>query len=405
MVEFRLQLRPALCALPPRVPAYEAVAADAAARGDPRPRALALPLWPGESHWTSVYQYGVIHSRLRLVNGYAPAVPEGYADRVFRRLESANQGVLDERQLDALRQMGVRYLLFHEQPYPEQVSPFPSGIALRRLLQQLRELELLAHDGVTWSFALRDVPRETPPEALWGEPLYAAARQWPFAGRAHAASNAWSLRLRGPAAPAPGLRYLLRVAGSGTLAAEDGATTLPVAAAGQPAWLSAPCTQPTGAVWRAADGAPVLLHALLTAGDWPAGPGDGAPLFLRAADLFHNGATDPHDGSVLLDPARDPQGRAVWGPNLPLPPGRYRVRLRTAPAPGSGAAAGKAGFLIPATTDGHWLAAVDARAGEEEACTFDYDAALPLSLEFHYHRTMPLRVDGFALERLGDAAP
>ncbi len=388
VAEYRLQLRPALCALPERMPAYSAAVAHAAARQDKRPHAVALPLWPGEAHWSSVYEYGITHSRLRLVNGYSPSVPERYHEEVFQRFESLNQGALDPAQADALRAMGVRYLIFHEQPYPERVSPFPAAIALRRLLQH-ELLEPVAQDGQMWCFFLRDAPRAAaaiPP--LWGAPLYGAALHWPFAGRADAATRrTYPLRPRAPVAAAPAMRYLLRVAGTGSLSGGEGLAVTNDNAAAR--WIEAPFAPPFGAIWSVAAGAPRIEHALLTAGAPPRFV-RRMPLRWAAADLFHNGATDAADGSVRLDPARDPQGVALHGPNLPLPPGRWRARLLTAPGADDGGEIGR--FVATVMGDTPHYANVPVLAGEPAVCEFTHDGVMPLRLEFHYHRGQPVKL-------------
>ncbi|MDD5706896.1 MAG: hypothetical protein PHR35_13310 [Kiritimatiellae bacterium] len=398
LADFRSRINPGLCALPARMPAYEEIARHAASRQDQRPHAIALPLWPGESHYASVYEYGIAKSRVRLVNGYAPAVPLGYHTNVFRRFESLNQGALDEAQVASLRAMGVRYAIFHEQPYPERVSPFPAAIALRRLLQH-PWLEPIAQDGQMWSFFLRDAPRqaaEVPP--LWGPPLYAATLHWSFPE----AATKYPLRLRAPVAPAPGLHYLLRVSGAGRLAADGGAN---LSIDGENArWIEAPFTPPCGVVWQVAEGAPRIEHALLTAGDGAGTPRDGVYRW-PAASLFHQGATDARDGSVALDPARDPQGLAIYGPGLPFPSGCWRARLLTAPTEeGRGVEIGR---LIPATigSGGRHLNNAGVIAGLPAVCDFAYDGVLPLRLEFHYHRHRPARVLALELERLDRTEP
>lgn len=401
VVEYRLQLRPALCALPARMPAYSAAVAHAAARRDLRPHALALPLWPGEAHWSSVYEYGIMRSRLRLLNGYSPSVPERYREDVFQRFESLNQGALDGDQAAALRALGARYIIFHEQPYPERVSPFPAAIALRRLLQH-ELLEPVAHEGQMWCFFLRDAPRPTAGiPALWGAPLYGAALHWPFAGRADAATRrSYPLRTRAPVAAAPALRYLLRVAGAGSLSDGNGLAVTNESTVAR--WIEAPFAPPFGATWSVASGAARIEHALLTAGAPPL-PETGKPLRWAAADLFHSGATDVADGSVTLDPARDPQGVALHGPNLPLPPGRWRARLLTAPGTAAGAEIGR--FVATVRGDIPHYANVPVLAGEPAICEFAYDGALPLRLEFHYHRNRHARLLACEIEWLARAQP
>ncbi len=399
VVEIGLWFRAGLCALPDGMPAYAAVREHAEARDNHAPLALALPLWPGDSHYSSIYEYGIVHSRVRLLNGYAPAIPDGYRERVLEPLDSLNHGVLDTAQIAHLRTLGVGYIIFHEQPYPAKVSLFPSAIALRRLLQH-EWLEPLATDGAIRSFALRDTPRpaaEIP--QLWGPPRYLPAHHWTPRRQPTAEDKdfAFPLTLRAPAAPAPSLRYLLCLSGGGTLAA-DGGTPLTVPTA--TTWLEAPFTPPYGDIWRVVAGQPRMEHALITAGEeWTLEPGE--TMRWAAADLFHLGVTDTRDGSVSLDPLRVAQGMALYGPCLPFPAGRYRGTLVIHPEQGSDPDA-EVGRLQPDTMgEGEQrLADVPALDIATNTCIFDYDGTRPLRLEFHFHRRLPAQILALELERL-----
>jgi len=148
--EYRWQLKPGICLLDPDQAAYAAVAQDARATQQ-APRVLVLPIWPGDSHWASPYEYYASLYRIRMVNGYSPTVTTNYIANVFRRFESANLGVLEEAQLNELRQWGVQYVLLHEDAFPEKVSPYPVVLTLSRLLAHPR-LALLNHSRNVWAF-------------------------------------------------------------------------------------------------------------------------------------------------------------------------------------------------------------------------------------------------------------
>ena len=402
VAETGLWFRAGLCALPGGMPAYAAVRSHAAAQGVRHPRALALPLWPGDSHYSSVYEYGIIHSRVRLLIGYSPAIPDGYRERVLNPLESLNHGVLNAAQIARLRELGVGYLLFHEQPYPEKVSLFPSAIALRRLLQH-PWLDPLAVDGPIRTFAIRGTPRPAAeiPE-LWEPPRYLPARHWtprrqPAPGEA---AFAFPLTLRSPAAPAPALRYLLRVSGGGALVSDTGVRLdVPV----DPVWIETPLTSPSGDTWRVSSGLPRLEHALITAGEAGETLTNGHGRW-AAADLFHRGTTDARTGRVRLDPVRVAQGLVLYGPCLPVAPGRYRGTLVTEPVRASGAGA-EVGHLLAVTMGDpvRRLADAPVRAGSPGTCEFEYDGTRPLRLEFHYHRRQPVQLVALELDRLPPA--
>ena len=404
VTESSLWFRAGLCVLPPTMPAYEAAAQHAAEHGGEAPHGVAIPLWPGDSHYSSVYEYGIIRSRVRLLNGYAPAVPEGYPERVGQALYGLNGGSLTEAEETLLRTMSVRYLFFHEQPYPEKVALFPSGIALRRLLQN-PHLEPLAVADATRCFFIRDSPRPTTEtDKLWGPPRYLPALHW-LPKRQPASTDQhfeFALTLRAPATPAPNLRYLMRLSGGGSLTNQLGFN---IEVPHEAVWIEAPMTLPYGDIWHVTAGQPRLEHALIVAGDG-AGALQNGRYHWAAADLFHRGATDTHNGSVSLDPLRVARGLVLYGPNLPFPAGRYRATLTTEPLLAGNHGRADGDLLVTTMgSESHVIGHAAVRAGLPASCEFDYDGARPLRLEYHYHRTLALRLLAFDLEPLNDTAP
>ncbi len=97
---------------------------------------LEIPLWPGDSHQSSLYEYYITLDRLRRVNGYTPIVTRQYIDTVYKPLATLNMGLLDGRQFARLKKMGVRFITVHDNPdvFPRKVSPFPPHITVRRLM-------------------------------------------------------------------------------------------------------------------------------------------------------------------------------------------------------------------------------------------------------------------------------
>ncbi len=335
------QTDPGFCRLPRANAAYAAVAHDATANAGRPPHALALPLWPGDSHWTSLCEYSIMLSRVRLVNGYAPAVPAGYFQDIFKKYESLNQGYATDEQLDGLLALGVRHLILHANAFPDKVSPFPASSTLRALTGHPR-LALVGEDGLTFAFRiLPKHPIEHTPHANWSETLHSTLRHWqwdPPLPIEH--TLAAPLHLRAPVFPAPGLRVLLRLAppSSQPLLAplgREGLSSLTHPVAGLPDWLQAELPGSTGALVTAISGPVSLQHAILAAGDLPA-PGPDASLFLPPALMFHLGRCSPGDASVTFDPETAPFGLVLFGPHLPVPPGVYDVVLDyTTPAAAS----------------------------------------------------------------------
>ena len=399
LTQFLAQTSPGFCRLPRTNAAYEAVAADDTANAGRPAHALALPLWPGDSHWTSLYEYAVMLSRVRLVNGYAPAVPAGYFEDVFKKYESLNQGYATDEQLDGLLELGVRHLVLHANVFPEQVSPFPAAATLRALTGHPR-LALLADDGQTFAFRiLPKHPVEHVPHANWDADLFAAARQWSWEPPLEIPNGQTSrLLLRAPVSPAPNLRYLLRLGAESTQpllvppgSGEAASVTHPVA--GLPDWLQAELPGPLGGNVSAISGAVVLEHALVTAGEWPA-PDENGALRVAPALLFHLGHSSPGQEAVSFDPETVPGGRVLHGPNLPFPPGVYDVALsysaQGAESPGI--------FRVLSLPGDQVLAETELAPGRTE-CVFPALAvgAAPLRFEFHYAAKEPVVLRGIRL--------
>ena len=386
------QIAPQLCRLPATSRAYEAVAKDDKANAGQPAQALALPLWPGNSHWTSLCEYHIMLSRVRLINGYAPAVPAGYLENVFKKYESLNQGHATDEQLDSLHAMGVRHLILHTTAFPPQVSPFPPAATLRALLQHPR-LAPLADDGQT--FAFRILPKHPiahVPHANWPDTLYAAGRAWNWAPPLEIpAGQAAPLLFRTPVFHQKNARFLLQLAPNTTqpLLAPPGAEgvaslTRPIA--GIPDWLQADLPTPYGAQVTAVSGPVALRAALLTAGKLPT-PDSRGSIHIPPALLFHNGHITPGHDAVLLEPQTVPAGLVWHGPDLPFPPGVYDIHLEYSPK--GPHPVGQ--FLVMELPSNRVLAAasLDPTTNQLTFSAIAVDAH-PLRFEFHYNAQAPL---------------
>ena len=97
---------------------------------------LELPLWPGDSHQSSLYEYYITRDRIRRVNGYTPIVKQQYIDRVYKPLATLNRGFLDRGQYELLKEMGVAFITVHDNPdvFPARVSPYPPLVTVRHLM-------------------------------------------------------------------------------------------------------------------------------------------------------------------------------------------------------------------------------------------------------------------------------
>jgi hypothetical protein len=136
-------------------------------------RIVEVPLWPGDSAWTSLYQYYVTRYRYRMVNGYDPGVSKRYVMEIFWPLIGVNYGMLNDDASELLRRLNVKYLVFHEENFPEKVSPYPHYLT-RKNLDRSPYLEPVMYDGRLRLYRLRDVPRTSPlsvssPVGVWYE--------------------------------------------------------------------------------------------------------------------------------------------------------------------------------------------------------------------------------------------
>jgi hypothetical protein len=425
MVEFKAHLRAGICDVEMQQEAYRAVATHAG-HHQRIPRVLVLPFWPGNSHWASLYEHYASLYRLRMVNGYSPAVSTNYIQSVFRPLESANLGELQEPQLDQLQSMGVDYLLLHEDAFPEKVSPYPVIFTLNGLLTN-PHLELLAHSRQVWAFRIRHgEPAGVPTGEPIACPVLFPARRWeaesarqrkdantiPLLGAGGMAYMCLaevesSLTLRPTAVPAvPGQSLLLRVSGHGELRFElltNGAPAqrsaleirserwtwrnLPIQSQDRHAWLTP----------RLSAISPYLNidMAILCGRPWRM-PAVGETLVFPAASFFHAGFTDPMDGSVTLSPGPDPEGAVLYGLNLPLERGEYQMELRFHTSAVDGTRVGS----IEATGEDVQCRPVEIMAGLACRGTFTVESDLPVRLNLHYNRAAAIRVQSWSLSRI-----
>jgi hypothetical protein len=424
VADYGVRTRATVCRLVPDQPAYQAVVEDASRKEMP-PRALILPLWPGDSHWTSVYEHYAMTYRIRMINGYQPAVPTEYLENVYRRFEGANAGEITGTQIADLWRRGFRYVLLHEDLFPEKVSPFPVGFTLERLLVHPR-LRLLKHAGPVWAFEIVEA-RAAESAAGWGgcRTLF-GARRWeaeaavaavasdvlPDAG----ASEGAFMRMAAPDSrlilkptelcAAPELRLLLHARGAGALRfvlLSDGAPLQEsevTVDTGDWTWLSVPLSAVTGYLrttnrFERVRGSVDLDAAVLAAGDDPAAPG-GQRVELPAACFFHAGYTDPSTGSVVLRQQDDPEGAVLYAKNLILDVGEYEFELVFESPARKGTLLGTFG----ATGAGVNSQKIEVRSGAPARGRFLQQLKLSVRLEFCFSRDADITLNRLSLQRL-----
>ncbi len=420
--EYGRRIDPIICRLAEEQPAYEAVAADASARGL-RPHILAVVLWPGDTHYSSLYQHYSSLYRIRMINGYSPAVEASYFDEIFMRYMSVNQGWFTGEQADSLLGRGVTHLIVHEDHFPEKVSPFPVGATIAALLENPR-LRLLKQDGTVWAFRLLAEPADPSPPSLEIEVLF-SARHWVFENlpRRMAAVREDGTASRGrylelPTAggvvqtpgthspPAEDLRWMIRARGRGRLAAEviidepPGPAETVAVESTEWAWLDVPAGieefSPISLKLTLESGTVDLCSALLTAGR-PLAPDPGETVNLPAAWFFHRGYLDPETRRVHLRGGLDPPGAVFYGPKLPLEAGSYEIGLRfESPAP-SGVRLGT--LLLEQLFAPAGSFETPVIAGEPAALDFTVSEELPLNAVFVFKGNADVAIEAITIRR------
>ncbi|MBN2301620.1 MAG: hypothetical protein JXN60_03790 [Lentisphaerae bacterium] len=414
---FKLQIRPTICVLDTQQDAYEAVMLDATSVTNP-PRALAIPIWPGDCHWSSLYMHYASLYRIRMLNGYNPLVSNSYRTNVFERLESVNAGLLSKEQADWLLSCGINYILLHEDAFPEKVSSYPVVMTLSRLLNHPC-LDLLRQGQNIWAFKIRTDARTVTP-ILTDSPMFPKVRieceETAFtnaivrdditasAGQYVSVANGQSITARRPFlhmyADDPTL--FLRARGFGSLLVtrcEDDRAPLSLRLSTNGwEWLRVPLPshqEKTMPQFLVTNGNVDLDMFTLIGGRW-SWPDIGQSVFFRGATFFHAGYTDLRDGSVVLRPEYEADSLVFFGPRLPFEAGQYDISLDfDSPS-------------APETLLGHWV--ITDTLGNSRPCSvlssqisrtvFEHTNNLPLSMEFTYSRAAPIRIRGATFTRL-----
>ena len=116
---------------------------------------LEIPLWPGDSSWSSIYEYYATLYHIPMINGYSSFVTRDYIENVFWPLVSINMGCLNKSQFELLQKLNVRYIILHEEAYPQKVSPFPFKIALCNM-RNSPLVKFVKQDGPLYLFEMDD---------------------------------------------------------------------------------------------------------------------------------------------------------------------------------------------------------------------------------------------------------
>lgn len=423
--EYSLRVRPTISLLDSKQGAYAAVADDAAFNRKAS-HALVVPLWPGDSHYSSVYQYYASLYRVRMINGYNPFVSKSYVDDVFRRYESVNQGLLTDIQADELLRCGIEYVLLHEDLFPEKVSPFPIGWTLKQFLANKR-LKLLKQNGRVWAFKLLAGPVEKAASGTADWITFGCARNWQAensaAGRTQIIRNSFPFRTSYAVlqdygnkitippqrvAPAPCLRWMVRARGYGAVTVETTVAGIPtgresvVIRGNDWRWLEFEVEgleefAPIGLNIELAGGRVECDQIQLAAGEsFSVLP--GRTIELPAPCFFHAGYTDTTDDTVVLEKGRDQVALIFYGLKLPLEKGKYRMELLFNSRTPDGTLLGQFNLKRYHADDIiNWIPVVNKARSLTE---FTQPENTPMHMEFRFLGNGSLKISGIKLTRL-----
>lgn len=400
--------------------AYQAVVDDAAAN-DLRPGAIMVPLWPGDSHYSSVYQMHAVHYRIKMANGYKPMSASRYIEEFATPFSTVNHGVLSDAQIDDLLARGIPYIIVHQNIYPEVVSSAPVGRTLVRFMEHPR-MRFLGRDERVWAFRLLAQPEPRAPfKPDWtldfsGRRLeaerYASStnvvRVDPAAGRrtyvALEAGQTLTSRVEQIALSLDAV-WKVRLRGHGTLRMSerpDGPVVTRAIGLDEWSWIDLPITPDAPLVASqpridVVEGRIDVDLFLLVAGTMPAWT-PGVPVTWSAARFFHAGYLDFADESVTLEGGSDPTAISLYGPKLPLPPARYEVTVDFTSTAPEGT---KLGLLNLEEDDfsGRGVA-VEVRSGQPVRGIMERRDGLPFQLVFVYEGTGDIRFERFTMTRL-----
>jgi len=151
-LDYTAVLRPGVSVLPVRNEAYAHVSEHS--NGAPL---LEVPVWPGDSAHSAIYQYWTLRTKVPTINGYSPTVPQGYIEHVSWPLYDLNYGRFGPREAALCDKLRVRFINFHEEVFPRKVAAFPAAQSLKTLLLNPR-LRPVAEEGPIHLFEILDTP-------------------------------------------------------------------------------------------------------------------------------------------------------------------------------------------------------------------------------------------------------
>jgi hypothetical protein len=415
MFDYSRFVSPSVCVLDSEQGAYAAVVEDSESRGM-KAHILALPLWPGNSHWSSLNQYYASLYNIRMVNGYRPTPRDSYLAAI-EPFASFNGGQFGDEQLDSLLDMGVGHMLIHEDAFPEKVSPFAVSHTINSMLAHPR-IEFLEKDASVWAFRILDSARGGEHPALPGDEFLFPSRIWQAescgmdaslvrssedssAGRYLELRKGVGERLEFPSYSfswLSGLSYKVRLRGNAEFRAEifAGGEMLKQVelSVGADDWTWIDVEIPSFADYASLSLGIELLSggmnidtALLATIGWDQKQVPDE-IVIPAPAFFHAGYTDMETGEVVLEPERVMSAAVFYGPKLPLPAGEYTIELDYHTDAEEGEILGELRSRYPSGgfEDGMVI------AGESAVFQFSQKHNLRFALDFVYSRAALMRI-------------
>lgn len=403
-------------------PAYESVASDAQTRDRAPGRVMVVPIWPGESAYTSYPMYLVQQANLRMINGYNPIVSRRYRSEIFLPLQSINMGWVTEDQLALLRSLQVDYIVVHEDMYPEKVSPFPVNSMLRLLdahpnLEKLTQVESVhvyrigERTADVGLIAERSSPALFPTRRWEAERLAqqggvvvhqsdASGRAYWSAGFEDSGLTQWVETRPISVPPLTELTWMARVRGSAVIASATATNDLfhaireiDVMSEQGWTWISIPIEDFSRYAkitlrLQVLQGQIDIDSLLLTSGAWPeVWPEEG--IRFMASEFFRSGYT-AEDGRAVHFRSDTDGGVVLYGPSLPMPPGSYTVDVSIASEQNDSAILG----WLEATIGGETMTAPSPLvAGTNNLLAIEITRTLPFSLRLRSSRDADFTVN------------
>jgi hypothetical protein len=159
--------RPAgISVLPTGGAAFDAIRAEG-------PRALWVPLWPGDSALSGLYLYATTLTEVPMLNGYSAWLDRSYLTDVYAPLEGVNLGVVGEAEARVLRRYAVRQVILDPQAFPLKVNPFGPALTRAYLLASpyLDPVQTPPERRALSVFRVRETSRSAPATTALTSPL------------------------------------------------------------------------------------------------------------------------------------------------------------------------------------------------------------------------------------------